>query len=164
MHDKRKEQKKNILTDEGLEKLKNELRKREEVYRKRIADEIDEAKKIGDLSENSAYTAALEKFRFNENKIRDIKNQIAQAVLTDSTKRGGKLVGLGTEVKIRDKESGEEKNYSIVGDKESDPFKGKISLSSPIGNALQDTKVGDIVSVKLPNGTKKYEVLALENK
>lgn len=149
---------KKLITTAGLRKLKKELKRRTTVIRKEIADELDEAKAIGDLSENIAYTAAIEDYQFNETRIRDLKELLSK--LKVAPDRSGDLsVDIGDKVKVRDVKSDKTLTYSIVGEGEGDPAKNQVSASSVVGKALLGQKKGAKVKVKLPLGEKEYEIL-----
>lgn len=149
---------KNILTKKGLEKLKKELKERESVIRKKIADKLDEAKAQGDLSENAAYTSALEEYQMNENKIRELKNQISKSKVAPN-KSGDNRIDIGDKVKVKETEGGKEIEYSLVGDGEGDPQEGLISINSIVGKAFVNKEAGDIVEVDLPAGKKEYKIV-----
>lgn len=148
----------NSLTVKGFEKINQEIAKRKK-ERKLIADEINEAKKQGDLSENSAYISALEKLHFNEARIRELSYRIKNASIIKSGSKNKAIVSLGSKVKLEDKDTGNEFVYELVGDRETSPKEGKISISSPVGKALINKKAGNEVKVVLPAGIKHYKVI-----
>lgn len=149
---------KNIVTKEGLKKLKQELEERKTEVRKKIADKLDEAKAQGDLSENAAYTSALEEYQMNENKIRELKDQISSAKVAPN-KSGDNSIDIGDKIKVKEIESGKEIEYHLVGDGEGDPQEGLISVNSVVGKAFVNKKEGDPVKVDLPAGEKEYKIL-----
>lgn len=152
---------KKLVTKEGFNKLKEELKNRMNKLRKEIADRLDEAKAIGDLSENSAYHAALEEYQFNENRINKLKGLISTLEIAPN-KRGDASIDIGDQVKVRDLEGKKVITYSIVGLREGDPTKGQVSSDSIVGSALVGKKVGQKVKVKLPVGEKEYEIVEVE--
>ncbi len=152
-----KEEKK-LITKKGLKKLKDELQKRMSVNRKDIADRLDEAKAMGDLSENSAYHAALEDYRKNELRIDELKELISSLRVAPN-RRGDSKVDIGDKVRIKDIKSDKIIEYEIVGLGEGDPSLGQISSDSKLGSALTGKKVGERVKLDLPIGIKEYEIL-----
>lgn len=148
------------LTKEGYEKLQNEL----EGYKKKryeIAERIEEAKALGDLSENADYIKAREEQSFNEGKIRKIENILNVSEVIENN-HNGKKIGLGSLVTIKVGKSGEKK-YRIVGSGESDPAEGKISYEAPLGKLFFGKKKGDIVNIDTPSGKKKYTIIDIVN-
>jgi len=139
-----------IMTQKGQDELKKELEERKLKTRKTVADEIETARQQGDLSENSAYKNALENKEFNEVRISQLEDMINNSEITAKNKKG--VVGIGSKVKIQNSGDNSITEFAIVGQSESDPAKGKISNSSPIGAALMDKKVGETVAVELPAG------------
>lgn len=144
-----------IVTKKGLEDLEAELAELI-ALRKSIADDIENARKQGDLSENSAYKAALERKEFNENRIQQLQAKLQKVEISVANKEG--KVEVGNTVKIFNVKENKEHIFEIVGQDEADPTKGKISISSPIGAALSGKKKGDKVKVQLPAGEITYEV------
>jgi len=154
MHDK------NYLSEEGYAKLKTELVEHETVRRREISQRIEEAKKLGDLSENSEYMEAKEAQEFNERKIAELK-AIVQNTILISKERKKDIVQIGSTIKVKDK-NGSEKEYMIVGSEEADPASGKISNISPIGSAFLNKRSGDAVSVKTPAGSAQFQILDIK--
>lgn len=147
------------LSEEGYEKLKQELEDLKTNKRQEISLRIEEAKKLGDLSENSEYMEAKEAHEFNERKIAELEELFRNAVLISKNRKKG-IVQIGSTMTI--KSSGKPMTFTIVGSEESDPVTGKISNVSPMGSAFLDKKVGDKVEVKTPGGVVKYEVLDIQ--
>ncbi len=149
------------LTQEGLDKLKEELEKMKTVDRLEIAKMIGEAKSFGDLSENSEYDAAKLKESQLEAKILEYEAKIKLAKIIDKSSIDTSVVGVGCTVTVYDEDFEEEVEYKIMGATESDPASGMISNQSPVGKALLGAKVGDIVNVKTPGGTCTFKVLKI---
>lgn len=151
---------KTFMTAIGAEKLRQELDRLKKVERPRIIAAIAEARSHGDLSENAEYHAAREQQGFVEGRIAELELRMSTAQIIDPTtvKAEGKVV-FGATVDIAEEESGKEVTYQIVGDYEADVSAGKISISSPIARALIGKEPGDVVEVKVPGGTKSYEIL-----
>ena len=139
------EEKKNILTYEGLRKYEDELHNLKVVKRQEVAQKIKEAREQGDLSENAEYDAAKDEQRDIEARIEELEK-----------------INIGCRVRILDMEYNEEMEYKIVGSTEANSLKGKISNESPVGKALIGAKVGDIVEVETQAGTITYKVLEIQ--
>lgn len=140
-----------LTTEEGLKKLKEELKKREGEIRKKIADTLNEMRNQGDLSENDGYSMAVEEQNINEGKIREIRGKIQNAKVVKG--KGKKVVNIGDTVTLK----GEKKvSYTIVSEDEANPLEGKISHLSPLGNEIMGKKVGE--KVLFPNGKDTYKI------
>ncbi len=146
-----------ILTQEGLETLKEELKYLKVVKRKEMAIKIKEARSQGDLSENAEYDAAMEEQAEMETRIKTLDNMIQHAKVINTLRTG--VVGIGNSIKMYDEEFDEEVEYVLVGAAESDPFSGKISNESPLGKAILGHKAGDVVEVDAPDGLMKFKIL-----
>lgn len=146
----------NIISQEGYDKLKNELENLTRVKRREIADRIQRAKDMGDLSENAEYSEAKDAQAFNEGRIAEITQMLKNLTVVDTTSSKGS-VGMGSQVTV--KTDGKEKVFTIVSFNEADPLEGKISNESPLGHAFLDKKKGDKVIVSTPRGEKEYEIL-----
>jgi transcription elongation factor GreA len=146
------------LTREGLEKLKQELKELKTVKRKDIAARIQDAKELGDLSENAEYAEAKDQQAFTEGRIIELENTIKNAQVISEENTGG-IVHIGSTIKISSDQG--EKTYTIVGSNEASPAAGLISNESPLGQALIGGKVGDTVDLKVPKGTAKYKILSV---
>ena len=144
------------VTQEFLEKMKNELAQLKTKKRAEVAQRLKEAIAMGDLSENSD---AKNEQSFVEGRILELETQIRTAVVIQTTKSNH--VAMASTVLIANNKTGEEETVTIVGSTEADPFEGKISNDSPVGRALLGTKAGDIVEVDTPQGVIKYKVLEI---
>jgi len=149
----------NYLTAEGLEKIKRELDELKNVKRKEVIERIARAKELGDLSENAEYSDAKDEQGFIEGSIIELEKMINDSILVDN-KKTSEVVIIGSRLKI--KNDGKERYYTIVGSKEASPQENKISNESPLGQAFLGKKVGDIVNVEVPKGEVEYEILAIE--
>lgn len=156
------EEKKNLLTYEGLQKLENELHDLKVVQRKEVAEKLKEARAQGDLSENAEYDAAKDEQRDIEARIEDIEAILKNAEVVLEDEVDSKKIGVGSKVKILDKELKEEMEYKIVGSAEANSLKGKISNESPVGRALIGAKKGDTIEVETKAGVLKYKVLEIQ--
>ena len=150
-----------FLTPEGLEKIKQELNELKTVKRPALIKRIQEAKELGDLSENADYQSAKEEQSFVEGKIMELENIIKNATVVKK-KKNNSVVGINCAVTIKDKNN-REFTYTITGSDEADPSQGKISHESPIGEALMGKKAGGEISIKTPNGEiKKFKIIKIE--
>ncbi len=156
------EAKKNILTYEGLKKYEDELHDLKVVKRKEIAQKIKEAREQGDLSENAEYDAAKDEQRDVEARIEELEKILKNAEVVVEDEVDLDTINIGCVVKIKDLETNETLSYKIVGSTEANSLKGKISNESPVGHALIGSKVGATVSVEVPAGVLKYEVLEIQ--
>ncbi|HOU91634.1 MAG TPA: transcription elongation factor GreA [Polyangiaceae bacterium] len=145
------------MTPRGLEQLRAELHRLKE-ERPRISREIETAREHGDLSENAEYHAAKDRQGMIEAQIKDIEDKLARAEVIDPSRLSGDRVKFGAHVTLTNLETDEEVTYQIVGADESDIDAGRISISSPLARALIGRQLGDEVTVKLPGGTRQYEI------
>jgi transcription elongation factor GreA len=148
------------LTVAGAEKLKAELHRLKTVERPRIIQAIAEARALGDLSENAEYHAAKEQQSFTEGRIAEIEGKLGSAQIIDpkTVNAEGRVV-FGATVDLSDEDTGKEVTYQIVGDDEADIAQSMISISSPIARALIGKEAGETVEVRVPDGTRRYEIL-----
>ena len=152
------------ITPEGLKRMNEELLKLKQVDRPRIIKAIAEAKAQGDLSENAEYTSAKEEQGLIEARIGDLESKIALAEVIIPNEIVSDKVQFGATVILMDSDTDEEKTYYIVGDYESDIKQGKLSIFSPVANAILGKKKGDEVEVQTPRGTKYYIIKLIEYK
>jgi transcription elongation factor GreA len=139
------------MTQEGKDKLEQELEYLKTVKRKEVVERIKIARSFGDLSENSEYDSAKEEQAFVEGRITTLENMIRNAKIIEG-EADTSSVSLGRTVTFTELPDGEEETYTIVGSAEADPFEGKISNDSPIAKSLLGKKVGDEVTVQTPGG------------
>jgi transcription elongation factor GreA len=150
--------KKYLLTQEGLLKLNEELKFLINDKRKEVIERIREAAAHGDLSENADYAQAREEQSFIEGRIAEIEDMVKNAeIISASHQHSSVTVGSTVVVKVE----GEEKAYTIVGSNEANPLEGKISNESIVGKALLGHKVGQVVTVTTPAGSKEYEIVKI---
>jgi len=147
------------MTGNGFNRLKEELRWRQQAERPRIIEAIAEARSHGDLSENAEYHAAKEAQSLNEGRIGELEDFVARAEVIDVTKLSGEKVKFGATVVLVDEDTEEERTYQIVGDQEADVKSGLISISSPIARALIGKEVGEAIEVNAPGGARGYEIV-----
>ena len=154
------------LTPEGLEKIKQELLVLRTTKRQEIAKRLEEAKALGDLTENAEYADAKEAQAFNEGRILDLEAIIKQSTIIDPTKQTNhkKEVQLGSKIEVKQESKGrkEKKEYVIVSSQEANPEEGKISNESPIGQAFMGHKKGETIEVVAPGGKIKCKILKVK--
>lgn len=159
---KEMQEKKNILTYEGLKKYEDELQELKVVRRQEVAQKIKEAREQGDLSENAEYDAAKDEQRDIEARIEELEKILKNAEVVDEEEVDLNKINIGCKVKILDVEFNEELEYKIVGSTEANSLKGKISNESPVGKALMGAKVGESVAVETQAGVFTYKVLEIQ--
>ncbi|MBP6748158.1 MAG: transcription elongation factor GreA [Xanthomonadaceae bacterium] len=151
------------LTLKGAQRLRAELEQLKSVQRPAVIAAIAEARAHGDLRENAEYHAAREQQGFIEGRIKQLEAELSHAQVIDvSTLNAGSRVVFGASVVLADVESGEEKNYQIVGDLEADIKLGMIAISSPLARALIGKHEGDVVEIDAPAGKREYELMQVE--
>ncbi len=149
------------ITKEGLENLKKELKELKTVKRKEIANRIQEAKELGDLSENAEYSEAKNEQAFSEGRISELDNIIKNVTIVDEKKiKNSDIVNVGSSIKV--KNDGKTLTFIIVGASEINLDQGKISHKSPIGKAFIGRKSGETVEITVPDGVKKFEIISIE--
>ncbi|MCH5188698.1 MAG: transcription elongation factor GreA [Oscillospiraceae bacterium] len=151
-----------LLTSDGLKKLQDELENLKTVRRQENKEAIKRARSFGDLSENSEYDEAKEEQANIERRISEIEGMLVNVKIIDEDLADTDTVTVGSTVKIKCLDDGEEEIYAIVGSTESNPLEGKISDECPVGKALLNHKVGETVTVEIPDGVTNYEILAIE--
>ena len=149
------------LTRDGHEKLMKELEFLRNVRRREIAKEIEKARGYGDLRENAEYDAAKNDQAHNEERIAELEYKLANAQIIDDGRMSSDEVLIGATVKIQDLDTSEEIEYTLVSEMEADYSLGKISVSSPVGKALLNHKVGDEVEINIPAGVLKYNIIKI---
>ena len=147
------------LTLEKKTLLEDELHTLMSVRRKEIADALEYAKSLGDLSENAEYHQAREDQANCEDRITHIEQILKNAVIMDDNHATG-VVSVGSTVTVTKKGSKEERTFALVGSEEADTLSGKISNESPLGEALLGRKKGDKVTVHAPKGDVEYMIVA----
>src|SRR6186997_583048 len=147
------------LTPEGAERLSAELKELTGPRREELAQRLRSAIQMGDLSENADYHKAKEDQAFLEGRIQEIEAVLRTAVIIEKT--NSDVVTVGSQVTVQE-DNFDPETYSVVGAKEADPRNGKISNESPIGKALMDHKVGDVVEAETPGGKIKFKILKVE--
>lgn len=151
-----------LLTPSGLAKLERELEHLKTVKRREVAARIKQALEFGDISENSEYDDAKNEQAFLEGKILQLEKMLRNARLIDTSENEEGVVGLGSRVRLKDLQYGDEFEYVVVGSAEADPLNNRISNESPVGQAIMGKTPGTIVEVQAPDGVLKYEILEVK--
>lgn len=146
-----------VLTQEKFDEIKKELEHLTTIVRKEIAESLEYARSLGDLSENAEYQAARELQAATEERIRRLENLVKSATIVSEKKKG--IVGFGSEVTICKKGDKEKHTYMIVGSEEADMRQKKISHLSPLGEALMGRKKGEKFGFKTPSGMQEYTII-----
>lgn len=148
-----------IISQEGYQKLQDELSHLSTVVRKEIAERIERAKELGDLSENAEYSEAKDAQALNEGKILELSNIIKNVTVVENS-NGASEVLMGSKVTVKSDKG--TKEYYIVSFNEADPLSGKISNESPLGVAFLHRKKGDVVEVETPKGVIQYKIVKVD--
>jgi len=146
---------------EAKKKLEEDIRLAEHELKVELPKEIQRAREWGDLRENAEYKAAKERQTFLQARIAQLQSRLAGLSMMNLDSIPKDKVGLGSTVHVKDEDTGEENVYDIVTSEESDPEKGRISPSSPIGRCLLNKKVGEVAEVRVPKGTRYVKIVKL---
>lgn len=151
--------KRTYITQDGFERLTAELNELKTAKRKEIAGRIQEAKELGDLSENAEYAEAKNEQAFVEGRILEISGVLKEAVIIDRTQNHPGEVQVGSTITLKGPKG--TLSLTIVGSNEADPSAGRISNESPLGTALLGRRAGDQVQLTAPAGAMEYSILAI---
>jgi transcription elongation factor GreA len=143
------------ITQEGLDKLQEEVAVLTTVRRREVAERIKEAREFGDIAENSEYDDAKNEQALLETRIATLEERLRRATLIDDKHLDTESVSVGVIVHVKDQKSEKSQKFQIVGPTEANPIEQKLSNESPIGRALLGKKRGEIVTVEVPRGPKK---------
>ncbi|OGF52449.1 transcription elongation factor GreA [Candidatus Giovannonibacteria bacterium RIFCSPLOWO2_02_FULL_43_11b] len=149
------------LSASGFSRLKEELSILKDKKRKEVAERLEYAKSLGDLSENAEYQEAKEEQQFVEGRIADLEDILSRAVLI-SHPASASVVNIGSTVITKKEGSENEDSYFIVGREEADPSQNRISNESPLGRALIGKQRGDVVVIHTPKGEIAYQILDIQ--
>ncbi len=149
------------VTKQGLDKLKREIEKLENIERPKISRAIGEAIEKGDISENAEYDAAKDAQGMLEAKIAMLKNTLANCRVIDESQIDTSKVQILNKVTIKNIKNGAQMTYMLVSDSEADLKEGKLSINTPIAKALIGKKKGEVVEVKAPAGTMEFEIVEI---
>jgi transcription elongation factor GreA len=149
------------LTAEGAAKLETELKDMKGPQREALSKRLRDAIQMGDLSENADYHKAKEDQGFLEGRIQELEHMFRNAIIVEQASGPKNIVSIDTHVTVQEK-GFEPETYHLVGAKEADPRIGKISHESPIGLALMDHRVGDVIKVETPGGKIELKIIKIE--
>ena len=144
-----------MLTQQGLDDLKQKIEHLSTVRRREVAERIKEAREFGDISENSEYDDAKNEQAMLERQIAELEEKLRGAQLIDEGSVSTDVVSVGTTVHVKDQKTEKSAKYRIVGSSEANPADNKLSNQSPVGKALLGKKRGDVVSVPVPRGPQR---------
>ena len=150
------------MTYDGIKKYQDELENRKTNIASEISERLKEARALGDLSENSEYDDAKNAQAENEARIMEIEAILKNAKVIDEDEISKTKVTLGSVVKLRDEETREELEFTLVSAKEEDIFNNKISSDSPVGAAILGKKRAQVIDVKTPAGILKYKIVKID--
>ena len=148
------------LTQEGYEKLVNDLEYLKTVKRRMLSKAIGEARSHGDISENAEYDAAKDAQGHNEKQIVELEDKLARVRILDKNIPKDEVL-IGATVKLKDMDTLEELEYTLVSELEADYNQNKISINSPVGGGLLGYKENEIVEIKIPAGILKYKIIRI---
>lgn len=149
------------LTFDGFKRINDDLEHLKRVKRRELSKEIGSARAHGDLRENAEYNAAKEAQALNEKKITELEDKLANAQILDDSRMPKDEALIGASLKLKDLDSGEELEYTLVSELEADFSQGKISITSPVGKTLLGHKKNEIVKIEVPAGTLRYKILKI---
>jgi len=147
------------MTRAGYEKLKAELRHLETVELPKVLDRLAKAREEGDLSENAEYQFSQEARLLLEARIRDYRDRLSRAYLVDPAAMPRDQVALGATVRVKDLDTGEEEEFTLVGAGEDDPSANKILVTCPLAQGLVGKRVGETAQIQVPAGLLRFEIL-----
>jgi len=150
-----------FLTEEGIQKIKEELKELKGSARAELAVRLRSAIEMGDLSENADYIKAKEDQGFTEGRIQELEETLKRTKVINLPNNSSDKVQIGSSVVVKEEGYGQELIH-IVGSKEADPKIGKLSYESPIGSALLGHKISDIVRVKTPEGGINFKIIEIK--
>ena len=150
-----------LLTQEGLDKIKEEHEYLVSVRRAEVSEHLKEAKSYGDLSENAEYDAAKNEQAELEERIAKLEAMMRNAKVISEEELTGDHVNLGLGVTVKDKKTNKKYTYTIVGTTDADPFNDKISSESPVGKALLGHRKGEVIEIETEMGTLTYEIMEI---
>ncbi len=150
-----------FLTQDGFHKLENELESLKTIKRREVAERIKQAIEFGDISENSEYEDAKNEQAFIEGRILTLEKMLRNVRIIEHEQNDSNYVHIGATISIKEMESGDEFQYTIVGSAEADPTNNRISFESPVGKAIMGKKRGDVIEIDVPAGKVNYKILSV---
>ena len=151
-----------ILTPEGFEKLKEEIRYLSNEKRREVADRIRVAREFGDIAEYAEYDDAKNEQALLEHRIALLEERLSNARVIGADEITSDVVSIGSHVRLKDMDAGETVEYHIVGSAEANPAEHRLSNESPVGKAIMGRKKGETVEVAAPRGSLKYKILDIK--
>ena len=148
-----------LMTQESYDALRKEVEHLETVEREAIAKQIKTAREWGDLKENAEYHAAKDAQAHLETKILTLREQLDNADIVE--KASGGIAGIGSVVEVQDEQTGRTTTYTLVPVREAVPAEGKLSLESPVGEALKGRRAGEVATVQTPRGERRLQVVSI---
>ncbi len=149
-----------LMTSEDRERLQAEVEQLETVARGEMAERIKAARDLGDLKENAEYHDAKDAQAFLETKILRLRDQLLRAEVVTGD-GGSDTIGFGSRVELTDRTTGRELRYTLVSAVDADAAQGKLSLESPVAQALVGARTGDVIEIPTPKGTRTLEVTSI---
>jgi transcription elongation factor GreA len=146
------------ITAEGLQALEEELAELEGPRRVAMAERIKAARELGDLKENADYHIAKEDQAHLETKIKRLRQRLRDADVVEADQGAGDAFAFGRTAEVADVDSGEVKEWTLVGATEANLAEGRLSVESPVGQALRDAAMGSTVEIETPRGTRRFRV------
>lgn len=147
-----------LITEEGKKVLEEELKRLLERERKEVLEHIRESRKVGEFMEDTDYDDAKKEQAFIQGRIEELQQILKIVKVVPKSKVPTNKVGFGSIVELTNLKTGQKVSYRIVGPFEANPLEGKISYQSPLGTALMDKRVGEVVEVKAPAGVTRYRI------
>ncbi len=149
-----------LMTRADYEKLQQDIAELEGSAREEMAERIKAARELGDLKENAEYHDAKDAQAILETRILRLRDQLARAQVVEA-ETGGDAVAFGSEVELADRDSGKRTTYTLVSAVDADAAAGRLSVESPVAQALVGARTGDVVEIRTPKGTRKLEVISI---
>ena len=149
-----------LMTRADYEKLEREIEDLETSARGEMAERIKAARELGDLKENAEYHDAKDAQAILETRILRLRDQITRAQVVEA-EAGGDAVAFGSQVELSDRDSGKKTTYTLVSAVDADAAAGRLSVESPVGQALVGARAGDVVEIRTPKGTRTLEVVSI---
>jgi transcription elongation factor GreA len=151
-----------VITQEGLEKLKEEIEYLSTSKRREVAERIKEAREFGDIAENAEYDDAKNEQALLEHRIAQLEEKLRDARVITKKEIPKDVVGVGSKVRLKDMETNKTVEYHIVGSAEANPAENKLSNESPVGRAIMGHKKGETVEVSAPRGALKFKIMEIK--
>jgi transcription elongation factor GreA len=149
-----------LMTRADYEKLEREIEQLETAARSEMAERIKAARELGDLKENAEYHDAKDAQAILETRILRLRDQLTRAQVVEA-EAGGDAVAFGSEVEVADRDSGNRRTYTLVSAVDADAAAGRLSVESPVAQALVGARTGDVVEIPTPKGTRTLEVISI---